>query len=108
MARTLATYNLNALAVVNGDGRLVGAVTVDDVLDHLLPDDWRAQDDDALMGGDALAEKTAPQNSKSPDSIAPGETLDPPLTRLRSAQPDPMPSAMPRRTSPASWAPPSS
>lgn len=51
VARTLATYNLNALAVVNSAGRLVGAVTVDDVLDHLLPDDWRAQDDTPVIGG---------------------------------------------------------
>jgi CBS domain-containing protein len=37
----MATYNLVALAVVDDRDRLVGAVTVDDLLDHLLPRDWR-------------------------------------------------------------------
>ncbi|MEH0108135.1 CBS domain-containing protein [Tersicoccus sp. MR15.9] len=45
VSRTLASYNLNSLPVVNDAGRLVGAVTVDDVLDALLPQDWRSHDD---------------------------------------------------------------
>jgi CBS domain-containing protein/sporulation protein YlmC with PRC-barrel domain len=41
LAARLAAYNLVSVAVCDDDGRLLGAVTVDDVLDHLLPADWR-------------------------------------------------------------------
>jgi CBS domain-containing protein/sporulation protein YlmC with PRC-barrel domain len=41
LAARLAAYNLIGVAVCDSVGRLVGAVTVDDVLDRLLPVGWR-------------------------------------------------------------------
>jgi CBS domain-containing protein/sporulation protein YlmC with PRC-barrel domain len=42
VSRILASYNLVSLPVVDENHRLVGVVTIDDVLDYLLPDDWRS------------------------------------------------------------------
>lgn len=41
VAERLAAYNLMAVAVCDDEGRLLGAVTVDDVLDAVLPAGWR-------------------------------------------------------------------
>ncbi len=41
VARRMAAYNLIGVAVCDDDGRLLGAITVDDVLDRILPAGWR-------------------------------------------------------------------
>jgi flagellar motility protein MotE (MotC chaperone)/sporulation protein YlmC with PRC-barrel domain len=46
VANLLAAYNMVALPVVDENARLLGAVTIDDVLDHLLPEGWRESDPD--------------------------------------------------------------
>jgi CBS domain-containing protein len=43
VAIRLATYDLVAIAVCDDAQRLIGAVTVDDVIDHMLPPTWRRQ-----------------------------------------------------------------
>jgi Mg/Co/Ni transporter MgtE len=44
LTRYFAAYNLVCGPVVDEENHLVGAVSVDDVLDHLLPDDWRERE----------------------------------------------------------------
>jgi len=46
VARYFATYNLVALPVVDENDLLLGAVTIDDVIDHMLPEDWRENEID--------------------------------------------------------------
>jgi Mg/Co/Ni transporter MgtE len=41
VAGRLAAYDVVAIPVTDEAGRLVGAVTIDDVLDRVLPRQWR-------------------------------------------------------------------
>jgi CBS domain-containing protein/sporulation protein YlmC with PRC-barrel domain len=41
VARLMTDYNLIAMPVVDGDGKPVGMIAVDDVLELLLPEEWR-------------------------------------------------------------------
>jgi CBS domain-containing protein len=43
VARMIAKYNILALPIVDDLGRLRGIVTVDDAMDVILPDDWKAR-----------------------------------------------------------------
>jgi len=48
VTRYFAAYNLVCGPVVDEENHLLGAVSVDDVLDHMLPDDWRERDEPEL------------------------------------------------------------
>lgn len=50
VAERLAAYDALAVPVCDEAGRLVGAVTVDDVLDHVLPPGWRRRRRPHLTG----------------------------------------------------------
>jgi Mg/Co/Ni transporter MgtE len=37
----MADYNLTALGVVDGSRSLIGAISVDDLMEALVPEEWR-------------------------------------------------------------------
>ncbi len=41
VARLMTDYNLIAMPVLDGEGKVVGIIAVDDVLELLLPEEWR-------------------------------------------------------------------
>jgi Mg/Co/Ni transporter MgtE len=73
VTRYFAAYNLVAGPVVDAEDHLLGAVTVDDVLDHLLPADWRdrfTEDDERAEEIDAegIDHALEPADRARPDS----------------------------------------
>lgn len=71
ITRRMATYDLVAMPVVDRANRLLGAVTVDDVLDQTLPPDWRNRDaadgwaTSTQTPGRIAATQTAPPSSQT-------------------------------------------
>ena len=41
VARVMSDYNLTGIPVVDGGGKAVGVIAVDDVLEQLIPEEWR-------------------------------------------------------------------
>lgn len=80
VSRILASYNLVSVPVVDENHRLVGVVTIDDVLDYLLPDDWRSSDGDEP----ALPPRARPRTALSADT-KPITTIKQKLTSRRRA-----------------------
>ncbi len=74
VSRMLASYNLVSVPVVDENHRLVGVVTIDDVLDYLLPDDWRSSDGD---------EPALPPRARVRQGVPAADTT--PITTLRPA-----------------------
>ena len=80
VSRILASYNLVSVPVVDENHRLVGVVTIDDVLDYLLPDDWRSSDgDEPALPPRARARQSVPTDT------TPITTLKERLTQKRRA-----------------------
>ena len=72
VVRALARYDVVALPVVDDDERLVGVITVDDVLDHILPDDWRsvASEERLETGTITLPVRVQPRPAPAPGTAA--------------------------------------
>jgi uncharacterized membrane protein len=81
VSRILASYNLVSVPVIDETHRLVGVVTVDDVLDYLLPDDWRSHDDEDTPASAAMSKRTPKKRPATKSAAGAAKTT----TRGRSA-----------------------
>ncbi|QWC84395.1 CBS domain-containing protein [Nocardioidaceae bacterium] len=67
VAAHMAAYNLVACPVVDADQRLLGVVTVDDLLDHMLPRNWRDRGAPGNRLSAAASRRRAAASSSVPD-----------------------------------------
>ena len=74
VTREMATYNLVSIPVIDEDGRLLGAVTVDDVLDHVLPEDWREEDEPPTSTGQIDLSEIARATARETTTSTAGDT----------------------------------
>ncbi len=110
VSKYLATYNLVDAPVVDDEHRLIGAVTVDDVLDHVLPDDWRGTRSSEEVDGHARDDRSTDETPVDPAGRRPAghPARAAPDDRARGARTTATPSADFAEGSPASSAPASS
>ncbi len=64
VALLMADYNLLSVPVVDTDGRVLGIVTIDDILEATIPDDWRRREPAHRPDGEAA--------DSQPQPISPG------------------------------------
>lgn len=67
VALLMADYNLMTVPVVDEEDRLVGVITVDDILEATIPDDWRRREP-PTQPEPAAAEPALTPNGTSPGS----------------------------------------
>jgi CBS domain-containing protein len=68
----MADYNLMTVPVVDADDQLLGVITVDDVLESTIPDDWRRREPpahpEAPHGADATPAHAVHSGNSGPPS----------------------------------------
>jgi Mg/Co/Ni transporter MgtE len=72
VALLMTDYNLIALPVVDDDGHLVGLITVDDVLDATLPEEWRRREPPAPPDAHRGDDLDAVRQDDGPAAPTPG------------------------------------
>jgi CBS domain-containing protein len=65
VALLMADYNLMTVPVVDGDSRPLGVVTVDDVLEATIPDEWRRREPPARPDWDPTSSGPSPDSASS-------------------------------------------